>query len=78
MTEVFLEGNVENAALSRQHSAQLEPFVVKQALKTHFCLRPPLCTVQDAGDFDDAFADAINGKEGQAGKNKLSGASFTP
>jgi hypothetical protein len=27
--------------------------------------------------FDNAFTDAPNGKEGQAGKNKLSGASFT-
>jgi hypothetical protein len=45
-------------------SRPLETFVVKQALKTHFWLRPPLCAVQDAGDFDNAFADAINGKEG--------------
>ena len=27
-------------------------------------LRPPSCAVQDAGDFNNAFTDALNGKEG--------------
>jgi len=64
MTEVFREGNVENAALSRQHSAISSKLRAQTSFETHFWLRPPLCAVQDAGDFDNAFPDAINGEEG--------------
>jgi len=59
MTELFLEGNVENAAFSRQ----FEPSCSNK-LRNHFWLRPPLRAVQDTSDFDNAFADAINGEEG--------------
>jgi hypothetical protein len=63
MTEVFLEGNVENAAVSRQFSAVSSNPRAQTSFETHFQLRPPLCTVQYAGDFDYAFTNAINSKE---------------
>jgi hypothetical protein len=38
------------------------------------CSGPLLRVVQDTIDFDEIIADAINGQEGKARKNKLAGA----